>query len=354
MVPDIKQRDEYWDVAKGVLILLVVLGHVIQYGVEGNVWRNPVFRSICSFHMPLFMVISGYFSWNGVHRNALWLLSRVGQLVLPMVSFMLILAFADVARVAPTGDVDAMVSTFMGRMRPPLWYLCVLLECSVLGWVMFRSSHWGWRCLWVVLPMFLAVMFPYMAGWLYGSAVPGNMLSGAGFFGFMWPFFLMGLYLRWRGVNRTSIPHTWALCLPLALLCCYHFRAEHYVYVTPFTSEVRTWLPSLFRFVAGGVGSLAMLYVLKLAFPLLRRQKWLLKLGVATMAIYILHQLFLSLGGNEWVRDAISCSSSLPLTVCVVLLFTILLTAGSYLIYVVSSRNRWCALLFFGEKMTSR
>lgn len=47
------------DALRGVAILLVVVGHVIQYKnfVEYN--DNIVFRAIYSFHMPLFFLISG-------------------------------------------------------------------------------------------------------------------------------------------------------------------------------------------------------------------------------------------------------------------------------------------------------
>lgn len=55
------QRNTYLDLCKGIAILLVILGHSIQYGMgEGyeGYWENPVFRFIYSFHMSLFMLIS--------------------------------------------------------------------------------------------------------------------------------------------------------------------------------------------------------------------------------------------------------------------------------------------------------
>ena len=61
-----KQRDVSLDIAKGILIFLVVWGHAIQmgfgygYGESGLYMRNAIYRGIYSFHMPLFMAISGY------------------------------------------------------------------------------------------------------------------------------------------------------------------------------------------------------------------------------------------------------------------------------------------------------
>ena len=59
------QRNIYWDNVKGLLILLVVLGHYlilyVDKGVAGPL-VSTVYYWIYSFHMPLFVFVSGYFS----------------------------------------------------------------------------------------------------------------------------------------------------------------------------------------------------------------------------------------------------------------------------------------------------
>lgn len=50
------------DIAKGLAILCVVLGHVLAYDIYGfkYVWDNsPLLKFIYSFHMPLFFLLSG-------------------------------------------------------------------------------------------------------------------------------------------------------------------------------------------------------------------------------------------------------------------------------------------------------
>ena len=48
-----KNRVEYIDIARGIAIILMIIGHVTQ---------NVIFRNIIfSFHMPLFIIVSGYF-----------------------------------------------------------------------------------------------------------------------------------------------------------------------------------------------------------------------------------------------------------------------------------------------------
>jgi fucose 4-O-acetylase-like acetyltransferase len=55
----LKQRLLYIDQLKGLAILLVVMGHFIQYNTLEST-RNTLFGIIYSFHMPLFMFLSGY------------------------------------------------------------------------------------------------------------------------------------------------------------------------------------------------------------------------------------------------------------------------------------------------------
>jgi fucose 4-O-acetylase-like acetyltransferase len=52
-----KQYNETADIFKGVLILLVVIGHVVQ----GGMLSNPIRYFIYSFHMPVFLFVGGYF-----------------------------------------------------------------------------------------------------------------------------------------------------------------------------------------------------------------------------------------------------------------------------------------------------
>lgn len=49
----------YLDYTRGFAILLVIIGHLIQFNFQSGV-NNRLFDIIYSFHMPLFFFISGY------------------------------------------------------------------------------------------------------------------------------------------------------------------------------------------------------------------------------------------------------------------------------------------------------
>lgn len=54
-------RDIRFDTLKGLTTLIVVLGHVLQYCIKGYE-DSLAFNVIWSLQIPLFMVVSGYFS----------------------------------------------------------------------------------------------------------------------------------------------------------------------------------------------------------------------------------------------------------------------------------------------------
>lgn len=63
------RRDVLPDVLKGFGIILVVLGHCIQESYSGDTFfGDRLYQFIYSFHMPLFMAVSGFYAWNSVQR----------------------------------------------------------------------------------------------------------------------------------------------------------------------------------------------------------------------------------------------------------------------------------------------
>lgn len=83
-----KQRIDYIDRMKGMAIFLVVMGHV--YGMAFAQSDDVAYRVISSFHMPLFMFLSGLVACSGV-TTPFWNLKKLSRklrgLVLPLIVF---------------------------------------------------------------------------------------------------------------------------------------------------------------------------------------------------------------------------------------------------------------------------
>lgn len=87
-----KSRIEWIDALKAFAIVLVVLGHAIQYTLPGSAFKeDPIFLFIYSFHMPLFMTMSGMFFMSSLKLGfADFMKKKSLQLLLPAVTWSLI------------------------------------------------------------------------------------------------------------------------------------------------------------------------------------------------------------------------------------------------------------------------
>ena len=80
----VSDRIIYLDLVKFVAILLVCIGHC--YAMAPTM-QSIVNQIISSFHMPLFMLVCGYFSFNSLELSFSKLISKkFCQLLIPVLS----------------------------------------------------------------------------------------------------------------------------------------------------------------------------------------------------------------------------------------------------------------------------
>lgn len=126
------KRNECIDCTRGIAILLVVVGHAIQFVyASGNENDNILFRYIYSFHMPLFMFISGYLTFNPERNiNVKWLWKKFNALIIPFITWIFISYFL--------GKKDfSLLHCLLRTIKFPdhggYWFLWVLfLNCGCL------------------------------------------------------------------------------------------------------------------------------------------------------------------------------------------------------------------------------
>lgn len=131
-----EKRINYFDMAKGLGIILVVLGHIEYISEELRAW-------ISSFHMPLFFVISGMLICCGnqssrdmksiVHK-------RFKGIMIPYISFTLIYTLIDVLniylnKITPLDFVKNLISGVTLYGSSVLWFLPALF-LSELGFLL--------------------------------------------------------------------------------------------------------------------------------------------------------------------------------------------------------------------------
>ncbi len=74
-----RKRIEHIDLLKAFAIFCVVLGHMLQYGYnygERDFYVNSLWSLIYSFHMPLFMMLSGFFAISSLDDSFFVMLKK--------------------------------------------------------------------------------------------------------------------------------------------------------------------------------------------------------------------------------------------------------------------------------------
>lgn len=175
-----KNRIYYLDALKGILIILVVLGHVIQF-TNPNYQHDFLFRFIYSFHMPLFFAISGYLMYKGKFEIQLFRKS-IFQLLLPFITWAFLLP------IAYDGNIDWKY-TFRILLYPDngLWFLYNLFIYRVL----FAFSE-KWSIHLYRQEIFILLIFFVLSALMLLLHTLLNMTQLCWFF----PFFAIGFYVH--------------------------------------------------------------------------------------------------------------------------------------------------------------
>ena len=96
------ERNVKIDAIRGLAIVLMILGHCIQFG-QGKAYLDSyayfddvIFKSIYSFHMPLFAAISGYLIFIQLSRYnsfSQYVKRQIGSLIVPVFIWSFIVNF---------------------------------------------------------------------------------------------------------------------------------------------------------------------------------------------------------------------------------------------------------------------
>ena len=175
-----KQRLICFDLLKFFAIYLVIWGHCIQYLVDSEAFDNPVFINIYSFHMPLFMMISGFFARKSLEnkRPSDILRNKFVELIVPCASIGGVLLLIHSVKIL---FVDAVETTsfstiFDTVIVKDLWFLKSLFCCFLLATLAFSNKkHLALKvCFTILISFFLNF---YMIKRMYLFFILGIVMS---------------------------------------------------------------------------------------------------------------------------------------------------------------------------------
>ncbi|MFC4493879.1 acyltransferase family protein [Streptomyces ovatisporus] len=266
-------RDPYLDNAKYLTIVLVAVGHAWAPLTADSRVASALYYLLYTFHMPAFIVVSGYLSrgFEGTPRQIKRLVTGV---LVPYLVFQTLYAL----HIRHTADPDREL-----RYQEPgfaLWFLVALF--------LWRLTTPLWKVLRHPLPVAVAVG-------VAASVTPSidddlSLMRVAQFL----PFFVLGLQLRPDHFDALRRRPVRLLALPVAVCALLvSYAAVPFISAAPFLHDQDAQglgLPAW----AGGLmtlGSFACALVMTGCFLawVPRRRTWFTALGAGTLCAYLLH-----------------------------------------------------------------
>ena len=198
------KRDLYWDSTKAVLIFLVIYGHILSpYAPDGS-FNRALYSFIYSFHMPLFIFISGRFSH--IHDRHKY----KERIILLFETFVV---FQIIRTTIPYILENELRSFFCPRWI--LWYLVSLIYWRLL--IYFIPERWLQHCCLIIL---VCVVTSLMAGYIPIHSFLGIQSTLA-----LMPFFALGYYSVDIDIRSyiIKIPTSIAIGIMLSTFCFFYF-----------------------------------------------------------------------------------------------------------------------------------
>ncbi|GGX54867.1 membrane protein [Streptomyces fructofermentans] len=280
----VKQRDAFFDNAKYLAIVFVAMGHAWEPLTDHSRAAEALYMVVYTFHMPAFILISGYFSRSFDMRP-----DRLRRLVTGVavpyvlfeVAYSLFKRWADDDPSHPISLLDPwyltwfLVALFVWRMTVPLW--------KVVRWP---------------VPLALAVA-------VLASVSPdiGDDLDLQRVLQFL-PFFVVGLFmkpehfqlLRRREVRILSVP-VFAVALLFAYWAGPRMNSAWFYHRDSAQELGAPWWAGLVMTLALFGSSLVLTSCFFAWVP--GRRTWFTVLGAGTLYGYLLHG-FLAKGSRFW------------------------------------------------------
>lgn len=285
-------RNPYWDIVKAIAMILVVAGHALTlvYGENEDCYRTFLWKFIYSMHMPLFMIVSGYFFQYSLRKNACSIIrKRFVQLLLPIIVISIADYFINYFH-PPVRWPETFIDLY-ARYLSSLWFLRALFYCSVIvlaGNKVFKDSP-----LFYTIVIILSILIPEK----FHSDGTQAMI----------PFFIFGYYFNTYNLERVFLNKkkpVFIITSVTYLLLLFFMNSDAVWYfngVSIFNGKLPIGLHliyDVFRMIIGIVGSLFVLQLTEILYRCSRNCpvcSHLAQIGMHTLWIYIIHSYMLRL-----------------------------------------------------------
>ncbi|WNR43507.1 acyltransferase family protein [Paenibacillus roseipurpureus] len=297
-----KKRNLELDALKGLAILLVIIGHAIQYNIS-DFKTNPFFNFIYSFHMPLFIFISGIISYFTVSIESIGdslnvLAKKFKTLVIPFLSWYFIVNFLL--------REDFLKESFseysLKIIKFPdfgLWFFWVLFLCFLVLVLIKTIQIFVSKIKKGLLEVFFYYFVTVIIMFLPIGTLGLNLLK------WYFPFFISGFLLsKYKGsLSRFSEKAAQISLVLFPILLTQYKRLldlDFIHYLHGLNGHIIIAINLSYRYLIGFVGIMVMFIIIKeiKRFKIFEKLVWL---GNRTMEIYPLQFYFVNIVGTNYV-----------------------------------------------------
>ena len=330
-----KKRDPVFDVAKAFAMFMVVYSHVMFYRPGFNLKDNPSYsiNFIMVVAMPLFFMISGYFS-RRLHESGdvVKLLNRFISYFWPLAIFALV--FAVVERLVSGRYLWSQIPLLaLKKFLFCGWFFYTLAVCELIVYLWFHFPRKRWR-----IPVCLLVI----GGCLCGVGRVWHMQQIVA----MLPFYAFGLWLFPSIVKNMALFRLLACIgggtLFVTTFLCGNIAINglsfYWNYLDVFNFSKHDCGLMIIRFIIGTLGAMSILKGLQIMLHVFPMLKCLSTFGVETLGIYFIHGYLVKDWCNRFVGlDAGSMGCAFSAFIVFVTSFVIVkaLKFNSYISHIV-------------------
>lgn len=271
-----------FDFLKLIAIWLVLYGHCEQHLIDIDRSENLIYSFIYTFHMPLFMMVSGYFALSSLKMPFKDFVAKKARgLLLPVLTFSTVITclyYYGIYRFKV--DLFAFALLWLEQLNTWLWFLKSLFFCFLIYYTLGKSHS-----------VIKALIFVVCIGIIWHNI------------GYLLPSFAVGCLIRkYDLLSNTRFKSAKIICslftVFVILLSFYGNWVKESVEFTDVNSIVMLYLRQSYRIIMGICGALSvflMIYRTLGEYGGGRIYKFLCSCGKYTLQIYVLQCVILEM-----------------------------------------------------------
>lgn len=333
------------NILRGFAIFLVILGHCIQHGsgeeyyINASYYSSILFKSIYGFHMPLFMVISGFlFSISIKKWTTKKLISNRLLLLLPIFVWNFIIHFKQYLSTLLALGFLPFIKEYILSSLYSFWFLWALFYCCMIVLIVhkfFKDSY-----------------IIYFLGFILTFFVTDNYCGAAS--KYLYPFFVLsylygnlkskGIDFKFQSLKNKLLP---ALFLIYGILI-FFYKEKHYIYTSGYIiigKDPSQIIVNLYRLLVGLIGCILCIIIIQKFHEHFDHNFILFifsQLGKHSLGLYIIPSILITIIFKE---------INIPFhNTFLNLLEAIIIVAISYPIVIFIEHFKLSRLILFGKK----